>query len=64
MNYPIPFFYPYHNPSNKDTNDIKLLEEKIDYLEKRIHILENVILKNENNNKTNYPEEPTDMYMI
>ena len=44
--------------------EAKLLEEKIDYLEKRILILENVILKNKNNNKTNYPEEPTDMYMI
>lgn len=55
MNYPIPFFYPYPN--------IKILEEKIDYLEERIKILEKILLKKENDLNNNH-EEPTDMYMI
>lgn len=70
MNNQMPFFVPNGLPFNKDNNnfDIDRITNKINRLEKQIRILENRVTKLENNSQNNdksyYQDDPTDMYII
>lgn len=60
MNNPMPFFNPFLNqPINEIINKIEKLEKDIKILENRINELEKKSKK-----KQIFEEEPTDMYMI